>query len=54
MAYRLVPAGKNQLIALGGEDRDEDKTPSLELLTPANKPLSARADVATTQASNIH
>jgi N-acetylneuraminic acid mutarotase len=40
MAHRLVTAGKAQLIALGGENGDEDKIPGLELLTPAEKPLS--------------
>lgn len=40
MAHRLVTAGRNQLIALGGED-GEDKRPELELLTPSAKPLPA-------------
>ena len=40
MAHRLVTAGQKQLIALGGED-GEDKRPDLELLTPAEKPLTA-------------
>ncbi len=40
MAHRLVTAGANQLIALGGED-GEEKRPDLELLTPAAKPVVA-------------
>ncbi len=38
MAHRIVTAGSQQIIALGGED-GEDKRPDLELLTPAAKPL---------------
>lgn len=38
MAHRIVTAGKQQIIALGGED-GEDKRPDLELLTPSAKPL---------------
>jgi hypothetical protein len=41
LAHRLVAAGGNQLIALGGEDGEENKTPDLEWLTPAAKPLAA-------------
>jgi N-acetylneuraminic acid mutarotase len=40
MAHRLVTAGSAQLIALGGEDGEEDKTPGLELLTPAAQPMN--------------
>ena len=38
MAHRIVTAGTQQIIALGGED-GEDKRPDLELLTPSVKPL---------------
>lgn len=38
MAHRIVTAGAQQIIALGGED-GEDKRPDLELLTPSAKPL---------------
>lgn len=37
MSHRLVTAGATQLIALGGE-RDEEKQPGLELLTPTAAP----------------
>ena len=39
IAHRLVTAGTSQLIALGGEDGEEDKVPGLELLTPSASPL---------------
>jgi hypothetical protein len=42
IAHRLVTAGARQLIALGGEDGDEEKLPGLELLTPAGKPLTVK------------
>jgi N-acetylneuraminic acid mutarotase len=54
LAHRLVTAGNSQLIALGGEDGDENKTPDLELLTPAAKPFSAKMNVTTAQAANAH
>jgi N-acetylneuraminic acid mutarotase len=54
MAYRLVTAGKSQLIALGGEDGEEEKIPGLELLTPSAKPLPATPVAATAQVSNLH
>ncbi|MGC3960541.1 MAG: hypothetical protein QM813_22200 [Verrucomicrobiota bacterium] len=38
MAHRIVTAGSQQIIALGGED-GEAKRPDLELLTPAARPL---------------
>lgn len=38
LAHRIVTAGANQIIALGGED-GEDKRPDLEVLTPSAKPL---------------
>jgi N-acetylneuraminic acid mutarotase len=38
MAHRIVTAGSQHIIALGGED-GEDKRPDLELLTPSAKPL---------------
>lgn len=38
LAHRLVTAGANQLIALGGED-GESKRPELELLTPSVKAI---------------
>ncbi len=41
MAHRLVTAGTEQLIALGGEDGDENKLADLELLTPARKTSGA-------------
>jgi hypothetical protein len=46
IAHRLVTAGKTQLIALGGEDGEEDKLPGLELLTPAEKPLTVEKTVS--------
>ena len=57
MAHRLVTAGTKQLIALGGEDGDENKITGLEVLTPAEKPLviktsltsATQADTATHQ-----
>ena len=49
MAHRLVTAGRNQLIALGGEDGEENKTPDLELLTPAAKPMVAKQSAPLTQ-----
>jgi N-acetylneuraminic acid mutarotase len=57
MAHRLVTAGTKQLIALGGEDGDENKITGLEVLTPAKKPLviktsltsATQADTATHQ-----
>jgi len=48
IAHRLVTAGARQLIALGGEDGDEEKLPGLELLTPAEKPLAAEKTASTT------
>ena len=39
MAHRLVTAGQTHLIALGGEDGEEEKLRDLELVTPANAPL---------------
>ncbi len=50
MAYRLVTAGKSQLIALGGEDGEEEKIPGLELLTPSAKPLPATP----TETASLH
>lgn len=47
LAHRLVTAGSTQLIALGGEDA-EGKQPSLELLTPAIKPLPPVQSAAAT------
>jgi N-acetylneuraminic acid mutarotase len=38
IAHRLVTAGNRQLIVLGGEDGQENKTPDLELLTPSEAP----------------
>jgi hypothetical protein len=47
IAHRLVTAGTRQLIALGGEDGEEDKIPGLELLTPAENPLPVEKTVST-------
>jgi hypothetical protein len=41
IAHRLVTAGATQLIALGGEDGEENKLPDLELLTPVEHPQVA-------------
>jgi len=51
IAHRLVTAGARQLIALGGEDGEEDKTPGLELLTPAASPLPVEKTATTTTQS---
>jgi hypothetical protein len=51
IAHRLVTAGARQLIALGGEDGEEGKVPGLELLTPAEIPLTAEKTVSTTTQS---
>ena len=51
MAHRLVTAGETQLVALGGEDGEENKTPDLELLKPATKPLLSEQPAETTQAA---
>jgi N-acetylneuraminic acid mutarotase len=49
MAHRIVTAGSQQIIALGGED-GEDKRPDLELLTPSVKPLpSTPVETASSQ-----
>lgn len=40
ITHRLVTADKRQLVVLGGEDGKENKTPGLELLTPAAEPLA--------------
>ena len=50
MAHRIVTAGTQQIIALGGED-GEDKRPDLELLTPSAKPLPP---TPAEQASSAH
>lgn len=50
MAHRIVTAGSQQIIALGGED-GEDKRPDLELLKPSAKPLPL---TPTSQASSTH
>lgn len=50
MAHRIVTAGSQQIIALGGED-GEDKRPDLELLTPSAKPLPP---TPASQASSAH
>lgn len=50
MAHRIVTAGAQQIIALGGED-GEDKRPDLELLTPSAQPLPA---TPVAQASSQH
>jgi hypothetical protein len=47
IALRLVTAGTGQLIALGGEDGEEDKVPGLELLTPAENPLAVEKTAST-------
>jgi Kelch motif len=52
MAHRLVTAGKTQLIALGGEDGEENKTPDLELLTPSALPQIASGTSTQTTATN--
>jgi N-acetylneuraminic acid mutarotase len=52
IAHRLVTAGTKQLIALGGEDGDEDKIPGLELLTPTKNPLAV-AKTASTERQSI-
>lgn len=39
LAHRLVTDGKRQLIVLGGENGQEEKTPDLEVLTPSAKPM---------------
>ena len=44
MSHRLVTAGENQLIALGGED-GQQKRPELELLTPATGKGTQTAEV---------
>jgi N-acetylneuraminic acid mutarotase len=46
LAHRLVTDGKKQLIMLGGENGQEEKTPDLEVLSPSAKPM---AEVNTTQ-----
>lgn len=51
MAHRLVRAGSTQLIALGGEDGEENKVQSLELLTPT-KPQASPANDSTTAQSH--
>jgi hypothetical protein len=48
IAHRLVTAGANQLIALGGENGEEDKLPDLELLTPSASPLPVEKAASTT------
>jgi len=53
ITHRLVTAGKKQLIALGGEDGNKNKTPDLELLTPTSKPLAAARTTAQA-ATQIH
>jgi N-acetylneuraminic acid mutarotase len=47
IAHRLVTAGSRQLIALGGEDGEEDKIPGLELLNPAGNPLPLEKTTST-------
>jgi N-acetylneuraminic acid mutarotase len=55
MAHRLVTAGQTQLIALGGEDGEEDKLRDLELLTPSSAPLpDEKAHEPESAASRTH
>jgi hypothetical protein len=51
IAHRLVTAGTTQLIALGGEDGEENKIQSLELLTPTLNASPAKDSNATTQST---
>lgn len=54
ITHRLVTVGKKQLIALGGEDGKENKTPSLELLTPAATPLAAKQTATAQTVAYVH
>jgi len=54
ITHRLVTAGKKQLVVLGGEDGRENKTPGLELLTPAAKPLTVEHPTTAQTAPHVH
>jgi N-acetylneuraminic acid mutarotase len=51
LAHRLVTAGATQLIAVGGEDGEENKVQSLELLTPSASPLPSAPEKTQSSAS---
>ncbi|HEU5124419.1 MAG TPA: kelch repeat-containing protein [Verrucomicrobiae bacterium] len=48
LAHRLVTAGATKILALGGEDREENKVPELQLLTPTPSPYNEKVAVART------
>jgi N-acetylneuraminic acid mutarotase len=54
LAHRLVRAGSNQLIALGGEDGEENKVRSLELLTPTKSAVPRTTAAAGSSTAETH